>query len=531
MGLAASQARLLFITSRQNDVSAQMQRVSNQNMILARDEDEVSEKYNRMLSATKLEVADGVNLSYDALMGASGYASGGSIISDSATGAVILSPTIAGTLGLEKTSGSGNDFLAKYPNVEAMRKVLEPSLEASASANVNNNTTTPTGEAGAWKQELVNFTSINGSYPNTQKVTTVSQLLKNMSGGTFQDSKINDGGACKKSYSDILNGLNDTTNMRVHLGKDTDGDESGPVIERFTSAAEKMRDDICNAFGSKGEGLKAVLDDYIAQINNQTKGLGTGANKAGSYDSKNYGNFSEVLIHERRDTGGADTRDGARVNLQSLLRRMLTIAINYVTGNASGGRTSAIAGSVDNTNSQISYYMNSKGLSRSEWEDKLLALYNQQNYESYTWSSALSAAKSIKGADTNNNAGSTASDPKTAYFENLFNKLSKSGWITDADANNSSKLSEKLKNNTYYVNGQTASNSGLFKEKTDTDATAKAEAYWKTEMKKIQRKEKQLDTQLTKLQTEYSSLTNDFNSVKSILDANVQKSFTYCQNG
>ena len=50
-------------------------------------------------------------------------------------------------------------------------------------------------------------------------------------------------------------------------------------------------------------------------------------------------------------------------------------------------------------------------------------------------------------------------------------------------------------------------------------------------MKKIQRKEKQLDTQLTKLQTEYSSLTNDFNSVKSILDANVQKSFTYCSNG
>ena len=254
MGLAASQARLLFITSRQNDVSAQMQRVSNQNMILARDEDEVSEKYNRMLSATKLEVADGVNLSYDALMGASGYASGGSIISDSATGAAILSPSIAGILGLEKTSGSGNDFLAKYPNVEAMRKVLEPSFEASAKANVDNNTTTPTGEAGAWKQELVNFTSINGSYPNTQKVTTVSQLLKNMSGGTFQDSKINDGGACKKSYSDILNGLNDTTNMRVHLGKDTDGDGSGPVIERFTSAAEKMRDDICNHLALKVKG-------------------------------------------------------------------------------------------------------------------------------------------------------------------------------------------------------------------------------------------------------------------------------------
>ena len=53
MGMAASQARLLFITSRQNDVSAKMQRISNQNMVLARDSEEVAEKYNRMLSSAK----------------------------------------------------------------------------------------------------------------------------------------------------------------------------------------------------------------------------------------------------------------------------------------------------------------------------------------------------------------------------------------------------------------------------------------------------------------------------------------------
>ena len=68
MGLAASQARLLFITMRQNDVSAKMQRISNDKLILARDEEEVSEKYNKMLNAKKYEAVDGVNLSYSALM-------------------------------------------------------------------------------------------------------------------------------------------------------------------------------------------------------------------------------------------------------------------------------------------------------------------------------------------------------------------------------------------------------------------------------------------------------------------------------
>ena len=50
-------------------------------------------------------------------------------------------------------------------------------------------------------------------------------------------------------------------------------------------------------------------------------------------------------------------------------------------------------------------------------------------------------------------------------------------------------------------------------------------------MKKIQRKEKQLDNELSKLQTEYTALTNDYNSVNGILNQNIQKSFTYCQTG
>ena len=51
------------------------------------------------------------------------------------------------------------------------------------------------------------------------------------------------------------------------------------------------------------------------------------------------------------------------------------------------------------------------------------------------------------------------------------------------------------------------------------------------EMAKLNMKEKQLDTKLQKLQTEYSALTTDLESVKSILNANIQKSFVYCQNG
>ena len=65
----------------------------------------------------------------------------------------------------------------------------------------------------------------------------------------------------------------------------------------------------------------------------------------------------------------------------------------------------------------------------------------------------------------------------------------------------------------------------------DENAKEEAKEFYDMEMAKIKRKEKQLDNDLTKLQTEYSALTNDYNSVKGIIDANIQRSFTYCQQG
>ena len=140
----------------------------------------------------------------------------------------------------------------------------------------------------------------------------------------------------------------------------------------------------------------------------------------------------------------------------------------------------------------------------------------------------LNPNKSSKNSTGNAQA---TNESQASYYKSIYDKLNQYGWITDTLVTDSSKLTEALKNGTYTINGASAKASGYFEEKTDSNATAKAEAYWNTEMKKIQRKEKQLDTQLTKLQTEYSSLTNDYNSVKSILDANVQRSFTYCSNG
>ena len=129
MGLAASQCRLLFITQRQNDVSAKMQRISMDRLSLARDEDDIETKYNRMLNGTKLQLADGINLSYDAMMDASAYLTGKpNIITDNRSGAtqgrVVLSSNLATVLRpkLGADTGTGSTFVSKIGSFDLPSK-------------------------------------------------------------------------------------------------------------------------------------------------------------------------------------------------------------------------------------------------------------------------------------------------------------------------------------------------------------------------------------------------------------------------
>ncbi len=60
---------------------------------------------------------------------------------------------------------------------------------------------------------------------------------------------------------------------------------------------------------------------------------------------------------------------------------------------------------------------------------------------------------------------------------------------------------------------------------TDTTGMAKAEAEYTAATAKINTKEKKLDNQLKALDTEHSALTTEFDSVKSLIGDNVEKSF------
>ena len=59
----------------------------------------------------------------------------------------------------------------------------------------------------------------------------------------------------------------------------------------------------------------------------------------------------------------------------------------------------------------------------------------------------------------------------------------------------------------------------------DKTALAKAEAKYEHAMKEIDRKDKQYDMTLSKLETERSALTTEYDSVKKVIEDNIERTF------
>ena len=99
MGMSASQARLLFISSRMHDIEMKSQNIANQKIRLASDSEQVSANYVKALNKTNLMVTGYDNngnvtsnqLSYSSIMRPNGELSNSYTLRNT-NGKLILSP-------------------------------------------------------------------------------------------------------------------------------------------------------------------------------------------------------------------------------------------------------------------------------------------------------------------------------------------------------------------------------------------------------------------------------------------------------
>lgn len=137
----------------------------------------------------------------------------------------------------------------------------------------------------------------------------------------------------------------------------------------------------------------------------------------------------------------------------------------------------------------------------------------------------------------------TANDTEAGYINylrNIFNKMSSAGYYTEENENDTIKddawFEQQIKEGKllleYYsaTDGKfvstTVSDDDAIQEVEDERQVALVEAKYNQDIAALEKKDQKIDLELKKLDTEHNALQTEYESVKNVVDKNVEKSFS-----
>lgn len=540
MGLAASQARLLTLTSRLSSIELKQQMIANAKILLANDSEEVSTKYTKALNNQTLLMADGTNeveLTYSNLT-AAGYS-----IKKTGDGTFAKNGTVID--GVQKPS-------VPRPENYASEK---PTLDLSSLSGYKGQALT---DAKNWKNTAL---SKAGEYPKTI-TTSMNDLLKNNNIGAFNLNAFTSGNSFNtslsyKSLDEIANPANgvDYVVVLAQDGGKVGGYPDTQAKNALVNIGNQLITKIATALNittNTDSGFKTYMETYLNELKNninfndrnRERDTNTAYFKAVN-EARNglVGNLTETYKK------GCDN-DGYFLNLSEMVRRLTQKAFSYYDKFFQNPTSAVLNQKADTSqmNRQTSITLNSRGYTLSEWENKVQTAFTSSGIKSFTYSEALNIAKTgeIKEWDSNkeNQIRQEYSNNLNAYNQKV--QEATTAWNAyDAAMQNGCTqeqydLYEALtKNNKFLIQGLLSGYLTLMKDgkevslssstdiltRYDKSDDAAAEAEYNAQMSKINRKEKVLDNQMKSLDTEHSAMQQEIESVKSIISKHAEKDF------
>lgn len=557
MGLAASQARLLTITSRKADCEYQSMALSHQKIALSRDMNIVSAEYQDALNQTKL-VYDfygngdtSTPLTYGLLMSPSELNEymptpitdpSGRIVLDSKLAAAVMAAGIPQEgLGCTPSSDIRNRFIEglvengvitrtvgnNVKNVQynslmglGVSDIMTTSTESISFADYMEeylkyaefDFSDLTTNAGGSHYKLYDFASNEGYYEDDSgvaqgsldSVVSVYDLLNGDYtiygaswakkdiynnedlGGKGMSCIVDKVGSC--SYWDMLfetlEGIIDTNDSYSVAALEY---AKQMTLEKVVSLSTLDTQDISNAAYSVKMGNTAgFLYDHT-----KTADIENGA-KNNSQDYVGY-------VYIRNKSGKDKFSDGYGLNLSNMTRAFYTYFAQYMEGlgNSNLGVTKE-----KSTSNFVTDFPNSSNFS-----------FNVMTQVDTTGNNVLISS----------------------FYDALFNQIATKGWVNNDQVDDSTYLHTMLKNGSmyissiaddnYYYQANYATNTYI-KEITDEEGIAVAEAKYEREKAKISSKENILDMKMKNLDTEITSLSTEYETIKSVISNNVKNSFS-----
>lgn len=560
MGLSASQARLLTITARKSDCEYESMRLSHQKIALSRDMNVVSAEYQDSLEQTKLmwdfygNDSQANELSYNLLMSPSALNNFTPTPLTDTAGRVVLTPEMAAAA---KAAGIPQEGMEGLPSSDVRNKFIEALgttgvITDTMSKNIQK--TTYNQDAGVGSSDLVNV--------NIEQLTKTDLITKYFSNIELDvtDLLLNAGG------SDLNLIIYDKAgNQLGKIDYNNEGDSSTAQFDlngkqktidaKKLSLADLFNEDIQitlqgTSWDNKQLGGKNGLYDWsvvdkvatstlwssiFKNIENTLKTGDTYTDAALGYAKNKITEMMECLSYVDENGKSVSNFDNAafRNNHRGKSEKKITRWIADNTKNYVGYVSEGNSGKKYNdgygmnltsmSEAYLTYFaMYMEGTSNTTYNvDKLKS--NCNFVDEFFDFSVLTAA------DTTGNNMQIA-----GFYDTLFNQICTKGWVENDKVDDKDYVQKMLKDGSmflssiqddgYYYQDNYSTNSYV-KEVTDESKIAQAEAKYNREKEKINYKENVIDMKMKNLDTEISALTTEYDTVKSVITKNIEKSF------
>lgn len=571
MGLAASQARLLTITSRKADCEFQSMRLSHQKIALSRNMTDISNEYQDALNQVSL-VYDyyGTNdkstvLSYGLLMTPGELNGHMPILTTDAAGKVVLNSRYAAAA---RAAGIPTEGLGCLPSTDVRNKFLdglasagfitpyqaEIYKEIEYNQQIGVGTTdlvTTTVTEMNWK-ELLDYYVTNCDY--TVYDGLAGELCENMNyAENYGDHHPDNYENCSDDHFESTYGGIDGDEMGLSIFRD------GSFLEEFGANAEFNIADLLNS-------------NYVItyQSGRNCSQSCTGPN--GIDDGED---FPEYLYNE------AIKESKIWDWMFEEFRNMISIPGDYVTDNALTYAENKIRELLANPVVENHFIHDLDEGTYNAWDIMEpgnytlgLLIDEDSNGEAKNlyWSSfniSLVAeayltyfAMKMEGANTKFKVGkgvvgedgrnmikgddfkfkvvteigvNADQSLNSGHYDAMFNQLCLNGWVENDQVNDNEYLHHMYQSGKLFIS--TCNDDGFYyqgnyntnkfiKEVADDEAIARAEAKYNSEKQRINSKEEVIDMKMKNLDTEISSLTTEYDTIKSLISNNIKKSFT-----
>ena len=563
MGLAAQQARLLTITARKSDCEYQSMKLSHQKLAISRELEDVSNEYQNSLNQTKLMYdfygnGQGEQLNYATLMTPSALNDYMPITITNSAGRVILNSQYAAAaraagipmegLGCAPSTLVRQQF---YNGLASAGLISQSDADYYASTVYNQalglGETTSEGiitvESGDMTDLKAKLTGVTLSM--NQEMTVVTGQNAD---GTYQTTT--------STYTDITNSTMDSISLSQLLSTDpndqvnyvavTNDDNNYPTkwvlgLALDMTSTGGFIDQLYNAFASvltTGYEKSTIALNYAKQKTTELFEFSYGGDHGNGQTSVKNGGDQENpdgIDNIATNTGYRPKKGKEGEMKQNILDNtgnIVGISFNsYWKGGKKGKDYNSACGVNLNNIARafLTYFLDA-------YEDGLDTDDNKN--DSSELKRGYTTSELITDDVTFDFAGETITSETAGrhiqFYDTLLNQIATSGWAENNQVTDPAYLQQmlqngmmyitKIKDDGYYYQGNYATDSYV-KEVTYETAIAQAEAKYNTLKTKLNSKENTLDLKMKNLDTEISSLTTEYDTIKNTISKNIERSF------